>query len=137
MTNNMFVPQDVAELLKIRGFDEECVAFYRFGSLSYVSSNEKGANIRHLLKCGETYKDDVIKAPTFMQVQEWMWRKHRMLISIELNERFIDNHRFIWTVQDARSGHDGYTHIKSDESYFTWNDAFNASVKEILTYYLK
>lgn len=41
MTNNMFVPQDVAELLKIRGFDEECVAFYRFGSLFYVSSNEK------------------------------------------------------------------------------------------------
>lgn len=68
MITNLFVPFELAELMKEKGFDEDCMAWYSLRD-SYNNDKKDFENIR-------------TPAPTYQQCTDWLREKHGMVIAI-------------------------------------------------------
>lgn len=79
----IFVPKDIAQKLKEKGFDEDCLAVYygryQKGELSVIHQHG-GSSVT-----GESNSDhkgitefEICTAPTFEQVQNWFREKHNL-----------------------------------------------------------
>lgn len=131
MNDNDFVSLDVAKLLKEKGFDEECVAYYAGEKLAYICASTRGADVKMIENMSVIYKDCATLAPTLMQAHRWLWYRYRMIVSAFLDQPFTDL-QFLWCIQDTKRGFDNYDNVVSDTKYKNYEDAFNAGLKEAL-----
>jgi hypothetical protein len=80
----IFVPKDIAQKLKEKGFDEDCLAMYndRYhkGELTVIGQHEgSGVTGDSNSNFNNNQRDfEVCTAPTFEQVQNWFREKHNL-----------------------------------------------------------
>lgn len=79
MNEKDFVTLEVAKLLKEKGFNEECYAYYRNGVLIYAMYQDY-SSINDMLY--QYILNDKIYTPTLYQAQKWLRDKHNIHITI-------------------------------------------------------
>ncbi len=88
-----YVSFETAKLLKEKGFDWECRAFY-------VKSKECGIELFHA-KEPYNYNNNVhpcTSAPTLQMAMKWL-RKEKGIAIIPVITSILDNERFLWDVK--------------------------------------
>ncbi len=88
-----YVSFETAKLLKEKGFDWECRAFY-------VKSKECGIELFPSDR-SHNYNDDVyprISAPTIQMAMKWL-RKKKGIAIIPIISSILDNERFLWDIK--------------------------------------
>ena len=80
-----FVPYELALRLKNLGFDEPCLAFYRFGKDFYIKGQHKNTTLAPTI--GPT-------APTFSQAFRWFREKYNLrgFIGFRPNDKQFTHH---------------------------------------------
>ena len=124
MIQEDFVSFETAKLLKEKGFDEECRAFY-------VKSKECGIELFPVGR-SHNYNDDVypcISAPTHQMAMAWL-RKKGIIITIDYN-----NDVELEDEEDKRYGFCVYAKphdIIDYNTYLTYEEAVEAALKYVL-----
>lgn len=90
MNDKDFVSLEVAKLLKEKGFDEECVAYYAGDKLAYICANTRGADVKMIENMSVIYKDCAVLAPTLSQAQKWLVEKHQIYVSVNMYGDSVD-----------------------------------------------
>lgn len=71
--SDLFVPYKIALRLKIKGFNEPCLAIYNNSSIPFIAGNTPVFN-------DKTEDESIITAPVYEQVVDWFLEKHNILI---------------------------------------------------------
>ena len=93
MTTEDYVSFETAKLLKEKGFDWECRAFY-------VKSKECGTELFHA-KEPYNYDNNVhpcVSAPTLQMAMKWL-REEKGVAVIPVISSVLDNEKFLWDVK--------------------------------------
>ena len=72
-----FADYETSKILKELGFDEKCLAYY-----NSLGSNRKLKPIDTDFKNFRDIGIQLIKVPLWSQVEQWLWEKHQILISV-------------------------------------------------------
>jgi len=126
--NKLFVGLELAIALKGLRFDEECLCFYKDDKLS-VTDQHWGSSISGISK-GLGYRiDDLILAPTYQQVTDWLRDEHGIIIVVM---------PFLMEDNSITYEYTNYTNKDQDEidhgdgPYEDYYDALEASIKSAL-----
>lgn len=104
--NTPFVPYNLAALLKEKGFNEPCFAWYTLVTEKLTLSTS-------MVEHGQIYKDYSL-APTYDQVLDWLRVKHKIYIELiidgwqddeNVNEEYIGYRAFVWQVGKSKPHH--------------------------------
>lgn len=79
MNEKDFVTLETAKLLKEKGFNEECYAYYRNGVLIYAMYQDY-SSINDMLY--QYILNDKIYTPTLYQAQKWLRKKHNCYVQV-------------------------------------------------------
>lgn len=74
--NNLFVPSDIAMILQDKGYKEDCIAEYDLDDLSLV--------LIESLETPSVNSNNVLTAPLYQQVVDWLREKHGVMIYLDL-----------------------------------------------------
>lgn len=125
MTEENYVSLEVAELLKDKGFNEDCNRAYYIedpdiAPLFYGSFSNYG----------ELYISGYIAAPTLYEAQKWLRENHKIYV-LSLPTKVCG--KTIWYYQIAKDIFDDaiYGHV-SDDDCKNYEEALNAGILEAL-----
>ena len=94
---NLFVSYEIAILLKEKGFNEPCFAWYYL-----PEGNLMGLGSQEALKFkNKGSKKHFCSAPLYQQVVDWFREKH--LIKFIESEQFIPSEYNVWSIKQAGS----------------------------------
>jgi len=127
-TENLFVPYELALLLKEAGFDLKCLAGY--------SKDSKLVFVSTIINY---YINEYIPAPMYQQVTEWFRDKHKLHLDIN---HFVGNQEdeIFWDYSISKIGTDvddkGYwkplIDFDSNRDYNSYYEALNKAIEESL-----
>lgn len=130
MNKEDYVSLEVAKLLKEKGFNEYCGAYYHLNwedmteeECFEVAPNHDFRNKDNGYRVG---------APTLYQAQQYLWSEHKLLVTAFLDEPFAEPYQFLWSIQDANKEIDNYGNVISKEKYSTYQEALNAVILKAL-----
>ena len=75
---NTPVTLEIARLLKEKGYNEICQAYFNNESLFNSKVIEQDSDDWN----GDSYTNDVVSAPTIAEVVMWLWKTHKIWIYI-------------------------------------------------------
>lgn len=130
MNKEDYVSLEVAKLLKEKGFNEYCGAYYHL-NLENMTEEEcfEVAPNKDFKNKDNGYR---VGAPTLYEAQKWIWQSRKSLVIAFLDEPFVEPYQFLWGIQDVNNGIDNYGNIISKENYNTYQEALNAGILEAL-----
>jgi hypothetical protein len=80
-----FVPFGIANKLKEKKFDEPCVCFYKDDEILKAVDQHWGCSISGICKHHGYKIDDLVLAPIYQQVIDWLREKHNIHIIEQLD----------------------------------------------------
>lgn len=104
MKKEDYVSLEVAKLLEKKGFEREGAYFWDGGVL----------------------------CPTLYEAQQWLWQKHRLLVTAFLEAPFGKPYEFIYCIQDAKNSVDNNGSVISEQSFESIQKALNEGILEAL-----
>lgn len=133
--NKEFVTQRVAELLRLKKFDEWCWWFYNLvddDTPDFHYSLEKWPECPHLNSHHPDYSMSILSAPTVQQARDWLEEKYGFFISIN---RIIDPkgvYHYGYLILDKKC-----KYVGSTADYFpSYHEAANAALESCLENYI-
>jgi len=123
---HLFVPLEIAKVLKEKGFNEEC--FYHWSTVPEGYTDEP-----RLLDnggYGKKNKNDElnhlqISAPTYQQVQDWFREVYELEVGVELKSH-SNYYSIVYNFSDYKEG------VKS-EFTFSYYEALQVSINKAIT----
>ena len=133
--NKEFVTQKVAELLRLKGFDEWCWWFYNLvddNTPDFHYSLERWTECPHLNSQHPDNSMSILSAPTVQAARDWLEDKYGFFISIN---RIIDPkgvYHYGYLILDKKC-----KYVGSTADYFPSNhEAANAALESCLENYI-
>lgn len=114
----LFIPYNLALELQSLGFDEECFAWYNYGSLTFF---EDDAILG--MYAGEENRPF---APLFQQIFDWFEKEHNLFSIIRIG--YGDPKWYDYLIQNGRE-----SWSEEEISYNTPREARIACIKELIT----
>ena len=131
MITEDYVSFEVAKLLKEKGFDEECRAYY-------VKSKECGIELFPSDR-SHNYNDDVYphtSAPTLQMAMKWLREKHNLSITVFLlnvvDGEYIGYHADIELMAEWVESLNKFKKVGLGEAFHTYEEAVEAAIKYCL-----
>lgn len=118
----LFVPYELAEKLKEKGFDEICFGFY-----NCISMSTQGKHTLKYFKENNLYNNSMfhpaqVCAPMYQQAVDWFRDKHDILISIEPTFAPKYKTRYSFMIHGANerssSAHKDYINVTTENHCF-------------------
>ncbi len=117
----LFIPYGLAVILKGKGFDDECIAYYNHRrELLFMTMGLTNSDAKQSLPNGN------ITAPLYQQVIDWFRRKHNVYIEIEYSITELSNSSEIH-FQNFINGD-----CPNERPFKTYYEAFNKAITESL-----
>lgn len=91
---HLFVPYSIAKYLNELGFDEPCLAYYSDTYL-YITGDNIGFTNKALKRTSEIRGENLIAAPLYQQVVDWLYYPHNIVIGFAYESD-------LWTVSKDR-----------------------------------
>lgn len=132
MNKEDHVSFEVAELLKGKGYNAPCLAYYMGRKLIYVTSSFRGSDLEALYEESYSQVYGNIPAPTLYEADKWIWQNHKLLVNAFLKSPFGQPYEFMFYIQDAKNTLDDYGIKVSDKSFDTYEEALNTGILEAL-----
>lgn len=131
MKKEDYVSIEEAKLLREKGFNEFCGAYYHLSWGNEATEDEcfEVAPSYDFKNSDNTYR---VGAPTLYEAQQWLWNKYKLLVTAFLEAPFGKPYNFIYCIQDAKNSVDNNGTIISDESFDSLQKALNAGLLEAL-----
>lgn len=130
MNKEDYVSLQVAKLLKEKGYNEYCGAYYH---CNYDDMTEEEcfevAPDYDFRNSSNIYR---IAAPTLYEAQQWLWNVYKLLVTAFLDEPFSEPYEFLWTIQDSKNDIDNYGNKISINVYRSYQEAMDAGIFEAL-----
>lgn len=109
MIKEDYVSFETAKLLKVKGFDEDCISVYHDGELQLVSSLG--------VFCGEGYGEQIltytnsecnwspimITAPTLQMARKWLREKHNLHIEVRSMSDLFNIIKYYWVMTNTET----------------------------------
>lgn len=136
MKKEDYVSLEVAKLLEEKGYDEPCSSRYivaEDGRCEFERVNT--FDIKKSMDLGEIkdgYLFDSYLAPSLYDVQQWLWQKHKLLVTAFLEAPFGKPYEFIYCIQDAKNSVDDNGSVISEQSFDSIQKALNEGILEAL-----
>ena len=122
MENGNYVSFKAAKLLKDKGFNDECFAYYHLHDRDGMTDEENfevtGGD--SIINSVNQYR---IAAPTLIHAREWIWENYGVFVTVYISVPYIRSCRFVYLIQDAQKGIDHYDDTISDDDYGTYEEA--------------
>ena len=119
MIKEAYVSLEVAKLLKEKGFDEKCYAFYEYDSKEFYREER--------ITCCNSRSDDYA-APTHQMAMAWLREVHNIFIVIEPHMYDYINEKNLSYVISLWQG-DNYSENITSKDYPTYEQAVEAALK--------
>lgn len=136
-----FVPYELAEKLKEKGFKEKCIAYYWIGINEHTPSFVVEDNMPDIGICimdllSEHNKEEwspFVDAPTISQVLKWLREEKKIYVDIETCPTSETKEKVSFE-PSVRYSSDGYAMCEyiSPLCYFEWKDAVIAGIEYAL-----
>lgn len=81
---------------------------------------------------GAYFWDGGVLCPTLYEAQQWLWQKHRLLVTAFLEAPFGKPYEFIYCIQDAKNSVDNNGSVISEQSFESIQKALNEGILEAL-----
>ena len=120
MIEEVYVSFETAKLLKEKGFDEPCHAYYE---------DEDNPNITlHVSKAINWNKTEFISKPTLQMAMKWLREIHNIFIEISVDEMLKDE-GYQWALY--------YNDTKEIRPYSGWGDSYEQACEAAIKYCLE
>ena len=117
----LFVTYEISKLLKDKGFDEKCLAYYSNMEFCGKDSNLAPNDFGGYKYNSAIYENEVISAPTYQQVVDYLRKNHKIIICVFNHVRNPDLY---------------IAHISTidfDYTSLNYYDAFTETIKKAFT----
>ena len=108
MMKKLFVPLDIAMILKEKGFDEPCLGWYH----QRTDSSSK-LYIQEVHKKDLLYYDNSVLVPLYQQVIDWFRENHKIWINVYHNDQW--EFEIIFLDEDEKT-------LQYQQNYFETHD---------------
>lgn len=119
---NLFLPYSIANELKEKGFNEECLT-------KYGETSKKLYDITKYGKNSDDY-EDFTTAPLYQQVIDWFREKHNMEVQAA-SWKEAGTVIYIYSVHNIVTQESRYK-LDDDKKFITYHEALDAAIEEAL-----
>lgn len=123
---NVFIPFEISNELKAKGFNEECIGLYYLDVLEIVNDHIVNNNM---------LPEILVSAPTYQQGIDWFREIHGLMLFV-IQMGYSDLRKvYYFEIEDLNQGNRSRFSLYMEESQKEWElyrDCLNAGIKEMI-----
>lgn len=120
-----YVSLETAKMLKEKGFNEPCNAWYGINGSEFASADTSNHNYTFP-------KDSRYSKPTLYEAHKWIWERHKMFVSAAPNSPFTAPLEFFFWIDFPTETIDVFGSLITEEHFPSYQQALDAGIRYAL-----